>query len=241
LSFSREDVPVAVGVLVDNSGSMLNKGREVVAAAKTFIAASKPNDEIFVLHFNEILRLGLPADVPFTGDATLLGEALEKMQVTGKTSLYDAIHLGLEHLMTSKLTKKALVVISDGGDNISKLKFNDVVREADLSGALFYAIGIYDEMDGDADPGTLRRLAQNTGGEAYFPKSLKEASGLCEGIARDLRSQYMLSYAPAQNASSTTAYRRIEVKVKDPKGRKPIVRTRTGYFATPSAAQGEKQ
>jgi len=238
LSFSREDVPVAVGLLVDNSGSMVNKRAEAIAAAKNFVAASNPGDEIFVLHFNENLRFGLPTTVPFTGDRDLLGEAIDGFQLTGKTALYDAIHAGLEHLKTSKLTKKALFVISDGGDNASRSKFNDVVREADLSGALFYAIGIYDPMDGDADPGTLRRLAQSTGGEAYFPKDIKDASGLCENIARDLRSQYMLSYAPNGTGGG---YHKIEVKVKDSKGRRLIVRTRTGYYATGSAKEGEKK
>jgi VWFA-related protein len=110
------------------------------------------------------------------------------------------------------------------------------VREADLSGALFYAIGIYDAMDGDADPKTLRRLAESTGGEAYFPSKLKEASEVCATIARDLRSQYMLSYAP----NSTAGYHKIEVKVKDPKGRRLIVRTRTGYFSAGSADRKDK-
>ncbi len=240
LSFSRDDVPVAVGLLVDNSGSMLNKKSEAVAAAKDFVAASNPGDEIFVLHFNENLRFGLPPDVPFSGDRNVLGAAMDGIELTGKTALYDAIHEGLEHLKDSKLTKKALVVISDGGDNVSRRKFNDVVREADLSGALFYALGIYDAMDGDADPATLRRLAQNTGGEAYFPGNIKEASALCETIARDLRSQYMLSYAPTPNASGAVTYHKIEVKVKDPKGRRLIVRTRTGYFSS-SATPGRER
>jgi Ca-activated chloride channel homolog len=237
LSFSRDDVPVAVGVIVDNSGSMLNKRAEAIAAAKTFVQASNPADEIFVLHFNEELRFGLPLDVPFTGDRDLLGKALDSVVLTGKTALYDAIHQGLEHLKMSKLTKKALLVISDGGDNVSRSKFADVVREADLSGALFYAIGIYDAMDGDADPKTLRRLAESTGGEAYFPSKLKEASELCATIARDLRSQYMLSYAPN---STSGGYHKIEVKVKDPKGRRLIVRTRTGYFSSGSADRKDK-
>ena len=238
ISFSRDDVPVATGLLVDNSGSMMNKRSEVVVAAKTFVGASNPKDEIFVLHFNEQLRYGLPQDTPFTGDRLLLATALEGMNLDGKTALYDAIHEGLKHLKTSNLTKKALIVISDGGDNMSQRKSSDVVREADLSGGLFYAIGIYDPMDGDADPGVLRKLAQNTGGEAYFPKDLREVSGLCETIARDLRSQYMISYAP-KSKSTKSDYHRIEIKIKDPKHRKLIVRTRTGYYSSPPSTAGE--
>jgi Ca-activated chloride channel homolog len=239
LSFSREDEPVAIGLLVDNSQSMMNKRDHVVAAAKAFVRASHPNDEIFVLHFSEQLTYGLPSSTRFTGDRTLLEEALEKMRLEGRTALYDAIQEGLKNLTHSSLSKKALIVISDGGDNMSVHKASDVVREADLSGALFFAIGIYDPMDGDANPGVLRKLAQSTGGEAYFPKDLQEVKGLCETIARDLRSQYALSYAPAQSLSDSK-YHRIQVKVKDPKGRKLIVRTRTGYFSKGLQPEGPK-
>ena len=230
LSFSREDEPIAVGLLVDNSQSMMNKRNQVLVAAKTFVRASKPNDEIFVLHFNEQLTYGLPSSTRFTGDRGLLDAALDKMTLDGRTALYDAIHEGLQNLAHSKLSKKVILLISDGGDNMSVHKANDVVREADLSGALFFAIGIYDPMDGDADPGVIRKLAQATGGEAYFPKEILEVKDLCEGIARDLRNQYALSYAPPQSASGSN-YHRLQVKVKDPKGRKLVVRTRTGYYS----------
>jgi VWFA-related protein len=235
VSFSRDDVPVAIGLLVDNSQSMLNKRDQVVAAAKTFVRASNPDDQMFVLHFNEQLRYGLPQNVPFTGDRLLLNEALDSMRLDGRTALYDAIQQGLKHLHESKLTKRALILISDGGDNMSLAKEPDVVRQADLSGALFYAIAIYDPMDGDANPGALKKLAQATGGAAYFPGDLHEVEGLCESIARDLRSQYMLSYAPG--SSSSRAYRRIQVKVKDPKRRNLIVRTRTGYYSPESGGK----
>jgi VWFA-related protein len=230
ISFSRDDVPVAVGLLVDNSQSMMNKSAEVVAAAKAFVRASNAGDDMFVLHFNEKLTYGLPRNLPFTGDHAELDKALDSLRADGKTALYDAIREGLTHLQRSKLTKKALIVISDGGDNMSLHKEADVVKTAGLSGALFYGIGIYDPSDGDANPGVIRKLAQDTGGEAYFPKNVLEVTGLCQIIARDLRSQYMLSYSPA-NADYDGKYRRIEVKVKDPQHRKLIVRTRTGYYA----------
>ncbi len=239
-SFSRDDVPVAIGLLIDNSQSMMNKREEVVAAAKAFVRASKPNDEIFVLHFNEQLTYGLPQNVPFTGDVNLLDQALERAQLDGRTALYDAIHEGLKHLQTSRLTKRALIVVSDGGDNMSLHKAAEVVRDADLSGALFYGIGIYDPLDGDANPGVLRKLAESTGGEAYFPEGVGAVKSLCETIARDLRSQYMLSYAP-QDLEGKKDYHRVQVRVKDPKGRKLIVRTRTGYYATSPAAEGIKK
>lgn len=238
LSFSREDEPIAIGLLVDNSQSMMNKRNHVLAAAKTFVRASKPNDEIFVLHFNEQLTYGLPNTTRFTGDPALLEQALDKMNLDGKTALYDAIHEGLKNLEYSKLSKKVILLISDGGDNMSVHKADDVVREADLSGALFFAIGIYDPMDGDANPGIIRKLAKDTGGEAYFPKEILEVKDLCEGIARDLRNQYAFSYAPPDHESSK--YHRLQVKVKDPKGRKLIVRTRTGYFSKGTRAEDSK-
>jgi Ca-activated chloride channel family protein len=230
LSFNREDEPVAIALLIDNSQSMMNKRSQVVAAAKAFVRASKPNDEIFVLHFNEQLTYGLPSSMRFTDDRDLLDAALDKMRLDGRTALYDAIYEALKNLAHSDLSKKALLVVSDGGDNMSVHKANDVVREADLSGALFFGIGIYDPMDGDANPSVLRKLAQSTGGEAYFPKDLLEVQNLCETIARDLRNQYALSYAPPQNASGPR-YHRLQVKVKDPKGRKLIIRARTGYYS----------
>lgn len=236
LEFQREDVPVAIGLLVDNSGSMLTRRNEVVEAAKTFVRATNPEDEIFVLHFNERLSYGLPQDVPFTADRALLGEALDRMRLDGQTALYAAIAEGLSHLGKSNLTKKALIVISDGGDNVSKIKLDDVVKQADLSGASFYGIGIYDPDDGDADPKTLRNLANRTGGESFFPERLTDVRSLCERIALTMRNQYTLSYSPASVDTKPT-YHRIEVKVKDPKKRKLTVRTRTGYYTTPVTPQ----
>jgi VWFA-related protein len=227
---------VAIGLLVDNSRSMLTRRDEVVEAAKTFVRATNPQDEIFVLHFNEKLSYGLPRDVPFTADRALLGEALDRMQLDGRTALYAAIAEGLSHLAKSNLTKKALIVISDGGDNVSQIKLDEVVKQSDLSGASFYGIGIYDPDDGDADPKTLRNLANRTGGESFFPERLADVRSLCERIALTMRNQYTLSYSPP-SADTKPTYHRIEVKVKDPQKRKLTVRTRTGYYTTPLPPQ----
>jgi Ca-activated chloride channel homolog len=236
LEFMREDVPVAIGLLIDNSSSMLTKQDEVVAAANAFVRATNPEDQIFILHFNEQLSYGLPKDVPFTADRALLGAALDRIHLDGRTALYDAIAEGLSHLGESNLTKKALVVISDGGDNTSQVRLDDVVKRADLSGASFFGIGIYEPADGDADPKTLRNLANRTGGEAFFPEHLDTVRSLCERIASTLRNQYTLSYSPPSVDSKPT-YHRIEVKVKDPKQRKLTVRTRTGYYTNPIPSQ----
>lgn len=236
VSFLREDVPVAIGLLVDNSASMMNKRSQVVEAARTFVRATNPQDEIFILHFNEALLWGLSPEVAFTSNRQLLDQALDRMRLDGRTALYAAIAEGLKHLDKSALTKKALIVLSDGGDNMGPLKMNDVVKLADLSGASFYAIGIYDALDGDADPRVLRNLANRTGGEAYFPEQLDEVRSLCERIAATLRNQYALSYSPPAAGPS---YRKIEVKVKDPKRRRLTIRTRSGYYT--SGAQPDRQ
>jgi Ca-activated chloride channel homolog len=229
LQFSRDDVPVAVGLVIDNSQSMMNKGREVVSAAKAFVAASNPQDEMFVVHFNQKIIFGLPDGVSLSGDREELGRALNGLQADGKTALYDGIDVALQHLERSKLTKKALIVISDGGDNYSSHKVSDIVRTAGLSGAIFYAIGIYDPLDGDANPGALRRLASQTGGVAFFPEHIAEVFPLCESIARDLRNQYTLVYAPPARPGDTS-FHRIRVTVKDPQRRSLKVRARDGYF-----------
>jgi VWFA-related protein len=238
LSFLREDVPVAIGLLVDNSQSMMNKRTHVVEAAKAFVRATNPRDEMFILHFNEVILWGLAPEISFTDDRRLLDEALDRMAVIGRTALYAAIAEGLKHLNKSALTKKALIVLSDGGDNMGPLKMDDVVKLADLSGASFYAVGIYDPLDGDADPKVLRTLANRTGGEAYFPERVDDMRSLCEAIAATLRNQYALSYSPPSWTTGPT-YRKIELKVKDPKRRKLTVRTRTGYYTTGPIAQGQ--
>jgi Ca-activated chloride channel homolog len=239
LEFSRDDVPVAVGLVVDNSQSMMNKHQEVAAAAKAFIAASNPQDEMFVVHFNEKVVLGLPEDVPFSSDHGQLGRALDALQADGKTALYDGIHLALHHLERSTLTKKALIVISDGGDNASSRRMRDVVRASGLSGALFYAVGIYDALDGDANPGVLRRLANQTGGEAFFPERVSEISPLCESIARDLRNQYTLVYSPPARPGDID-FHKIRVTVKDPMSRSLKIRHRDGYYGEGVGIQQER-
>ena len=227
--FKREDVPASVGLIVDNSQSMMNKRDEIVAAAKAFIRTSNPRDEMFVVHFNDDVQFGLPPQVPFTSDHVALERALDRITTEGKTALYDAIFAGLRRLQQSNLTKKALVVISDGGDNASKRRFREVTNAAGVSGALFYAIGLYDPNDGDANPGNLRRLANETGGVSFFPQKVEEVAGLCESIARDLRNQYMLVYAPREEPEDAS-FHKVQVSVKDPKRRRLTVRTRTGYY-----------
>jgi len=226
--FSHDDIPVTAGILVDNSGSMGPKRNDVIAAAMAFARASNPQDQMFVVKFNDHVALGLPANMPFTDRKEQLQQALFGITAIGQTSLYDGIAAGLDHLKQGSRDKKVLILISDGGDNVSKHTLAQVLGMARQSTAIIYAIGIFDEQDGDQNPGVLRRFAKETGGEAFFPESYSDISPICQQIARDIRSQYTLTYVPAK-ASQDGRYRAIEVRADAPGRGRLSVRTRTGY------------
>jgi Ca-activated chloride channel homolog len=228
--FSHEDIPVTVGLVIDNSGSMTPKRADVIAAALAFARSSNPLDQMFVVKFNENVSFGLPANVPFTDQVVQLQVALSRIASTGETALYDAVVAALEHLKKGTRDKKVLIVISDGGDNASKHKLKEITELAGQPDAIIYTIGIFDEQDGDRNPGVLKRLAKDTGGEVFLPESLKEVGPICERIARDIRNQYTLAYIPTNRKRDGT-YRVIQVKASAPGRGRLSVRTRTGYFA----------
>jgi len=227
--FSHEDVPVAVGLVIDNSGSMGQKRADVIAAALSFAQSSNPQDQIFIVNFNEHVSYGLPPDIPFTGRMDQLRVALSSFKAIGETALYDAIASALDHLKQSKCDKKVLIVISDGGDNASAHSLVQVIEMTKHSNAGIYAVGIFDEQDGDQNPGVLRRFAKETGGEAFFPGSSKEISSICEKIARDIRNQYTLGYIPSIGGMDT-GYRVVNVRASAGEHGRLSVRTRNGYF-----------
>jgi VWFA-related protein len=236
--FSHDDIPVTAGILVDNSGSMRSKRDDVIAASLAFARSSNPQDQMFVVNFNDSVSFGLPAGTPFTDRKDQLQLALSKIQTIGQTSLYDGIAAALDHLRQSSTEKKVLILISDGGDNASKHTLTQVVAMAKQSTATIYAIGIFDEQDGDQNPSVLRRFAKETGGEAFFPESSKDIASICEGIARAIRNQYTLAYVPSI-ASQDGRYRVIEVRASAPGRGRLSVRTRTGYsvpITLPTAA-----
>jgi VWFA-related protein len=236
--FSHEDVPVTVGLVVDNSGSMGPKRADVIAAALSFARSSNPQDQMFVVNFNEHVSFGLPAEIPFTDRRDQLQLALSAIRTIGETALYDAIATALDHLKQGKCDKKVLIVISDGGDNASKHNLAQVIEMAKTSDAIIYAIGIFDEQDGDQNPGVLKRFAKETGGEAFFPESSKDIASICAGIARDIRNQYTLAYVPAISKLDGR-YRTVEVKANAPGHERLSVRTRTGYFVLSAPALSE--
>jgi VWFA-related protein len=208
--------------------------REVVEAAQTFVRASSPNDEMFVVNFNEKVSLGLPGGARFTNVPEELASAISKAPATGKTALYDAVTEAQDRLRTGSRDKKVLIVISDGGDNASLHSLAEVLKTAGESNTLVYTIGIFDDEDPDRNPAVLRRLAQTTGGEAFFPKKLTDVVAICESIARDIRSQYTLAYL-SSNPGIPGAWRSIRVAAQAASKGKLIVRTRSGYFAAGEA------
>jgi len=228
--YSHADIPVTVGLVLDNSGSMQPKRDEVIAAALAFARSSNSQDQMFVVNFNEYVSLGLPANMPFTDQTSQLQMALARFNANGETALYDALALALGHLKLGNRDKKVLIVVSDGGDNASKFKMGQIMTLAEKSDAIIYAIGIYTDEDPDKNPGALRQLSRATGGEAFFPETLPEVTPVCERIAHDIREQYTLAYSPA-NSKQDGAYRVIQVKASAPGHRRLSVLTRAGYYA----------
>ena len=229
--FSGDDSPVTVGLLVDSSGSMREGRERVIAAATAFAEASTANDEIFALAFNEHVRAAFPPSRPFTSDADVFRVALaEAMGAQGRTAMYDAISNGLSYVAKGHHPRRVLVVVGDGGDNASTTTFEQVLREAQASNAAIYTVGIIDPLEREANPGLLKRLAQATGGESFFPRRVDDVDGVLQEIARDIRNSYTLGYV-SSNSARDGQFRRIRVVVTDPDRRSLRVRARDGYRA----------
>src|ERR1700678_1620811 len=237
--FSHDDVPVTVGLVVDNSGSMTSKRQDVIAAAMAFARSSNPRDQMFVVNFNEKVSFGLPTNTAFTDQPAQLQVALSRVAANGETALYDAVAAALEHLKMGDRDKKVLVIVSDGGDNTSRHKLAEITAMVAKSNAIIYTIGIFDDQDPDRNPGVLKRLAKETGGESFLPESLSDVTPICERIARDIRNQYTIAYAPTNKKHDGT-YRVILVRASPPDHRRFSVRPRTGYVA-PSLSQPSSQ
>ncbi len=233
--FSHADIPVTVGLVIDNSGSMRPKRHDVIAAALAFARSSNSQDQMFVVNFNERVSFGLPGAIPFTDQVTQLEVALSRIDADGQTALYDAVATALDHLKKGNRDKKVLIIISDGGDNASKHTLAQIMAMARQSDAIIYTIGIFDEQDEDRNPHVLKELAKDTGGEAFLPESLKDLAPVCERIAHDIRNQYTLAYVPTNRKRDGT-YRAIQVKASGQGRGRLSVRTRAGYFAPPALA-----
>jgi Ca-activated chloride channel homolog len=226
--FEVGDAPVTVGLVVDHSRSMGSKLPKVAAAVNSFAHTSNLQDEMFIVDFNDDVSIELMKGKAFTSDPKELEEALGAVAARGRTALYDAISEGLHHLQYGHWQKKALIVISDGGDNASRLKYSQVLAAARQSQALIYSIALVGSDNVEENPGLLRRLCKDTGGIAYFPREGESVESVSKEIARDLREQYTLGYIP-QGMKRTDDFRKIEVRVTAPGHGKLHVRTRQGY------------
>lgn len=232
--FSPEEVPASVGLLIDNSNSMQPSRDRVIASAVEFAKHSHPQDELFVLTFNDMVqRAWGPLVIADTEPAQFQSAMSKAIVARGMTAIYDGIVGGLSQLEHAKHTRQVLIVVSDGGDNASHAKLEDVIKDVHESDATVYTVALVDPLMPDgSNPGLLRRLAQSTGGEFYFPRRVEDVSRAFERIAKDIRSAYTIAYIPTKNGDSAGGRRRRSVKVyvHAPDGRMLNVRARDGYF-----------
>jgi Ca-activated chloride channel family protein len=207
---------------------MRTKRNDVNVAANTFIDASNPKDQIFVLDFNDKVLPGLPDDVPFTDSIDLLRLALSKHRTEGKTVLYDAVEAGLQHLQSAQREKKTLVVVSDGGDNASRHNLAQAMRAIEDSQATIYTVGIADPDDPDRNPGVLQRIAGVSGGESFQLDRYEDIVPTLKKIAVDIRKRYTIGYVP-DRGNTKVGLRKIRVTASAPDHGRLIVRTRSSY------------
>jgi Ca-activated chloride channel family protein len=226
-AFHRDDIPVALGIVIDNSGSMREKRDKVNQAVLNLIRASNSRDETFVVNFSQDSYL----DQDFTSNIGLLQQALQKVSTKGSTALYDAIVASAIHLKNdNRVERRILLVVTDGRDNASQQTLAEAMRHLQgENGPTLYAIGLLGDELQQSDSGALMSLAKVTGGAAFFPKSLNEVDDIARTVARDIHSQYTIAYKPT-NHSHAAKYRVIEVKAQAPGYRSLTVRTRTGYY-----------
>jgi Ca-activated chloride channel family protein len=223
--FSRDDVPVSLGLLIDNSGSMRTLRSKVETAALSLARASNPLDEIFVLNFADTPHI----DVPFTGDPHVLEAGIARIDSIGGTAIRDAIGEAEIYLRRASRDRKALVIITDGNDNASAASVAQIVREAEQREILIFGIGLFrDENSASKARDELDALTERTGGAAYYPADVEHVTGAALEIARQIRSQYTLAYVPA-NQTLDGSFRRIKVEVAG--ADRLTAKTREGYWA----------
>jgi Ca-activated chloride channel homolog len=227
ISFAREDVPVAMGIVIDNSGSMREKRDKVNKAALNLVRSSNPQDQVFVVNFNDEYYL----DQPFTSNINLLKEALEKVEARGGTALYDAIVASAEYMKrNARLQKKVIFVVTDGEDNASRETLEETVRRLQIeNGPAVYAIGLLGEERARRARRALETIAQKTGGIAFLPRTTDEVDEISRNIAHDIRSQFAIGYKPT-TPKDAGGYRIVRVDARAKGYSKLTVRTRTGYY-----------
>jgi Ca-activated chloride channel homolog len=240
--FKREDIPVSMGLVIDNSGSMRDKRPRVNEAALTLVQNSNPQDEAFVVNFNDDFYLDLDKD--FSSSIPELKEALERIDSRGSTALYDAIIGSLDHLKKGVKEKKVLLIVTDGEDNTSRNSLEKTLREIQKTSTVIYTIGLLgqeNKRSAKTAKKALSEIAQASGGLAFFPENVDDVRVICEQVAHDIRHQYTLAYYPSNGAKDGT-FRTVRVEVIPPRGQgKLVARTRNGYYApTASSAVSGK-
>ncbi len=226
-SFRREDIPVAVGIVIDNSGSMRDKRPAVNQAALNFVRSSNPQDEVFIVNFNDEYYL----DQDFTGQIPKLKDALERIESRGGTALYDAVVASAEHLKkNARLDKKVLLVVTDGEDNASRESLEQAIRRLQSqNGPTVYTIGLLGGEKQRRARRALTEMAEQTGGVSFFPKDLGEVDRITQEVAHDIRNQYTIGYKPTR-PQNQGGYRTIKVDARAPGYKHLMVRTRSGYY-----------
>jgi Ca-activated chloride channel family protein len=244
--FHNQDAPVTIGLLIDSSRSMGPNRELVIAAAMEFAKAMNPQDEFFVLGFNEDLHVPLPSGEPFTHHEPTLRVALvQAIKAEGQTAIYNAVDAGLEHVNKGAFERQVLVVLSDGGDNASRITREDVLATAQGSNAVIYSIALVDPLDRDADPKFLSDLSRMTGGLAFRPQNAREVAHIFQRIAIDIRNMYTLGYVPSASRESmkplgrSGRLREVAVEVRSADGQKLAVRTRRAYLAGVDEVQSD--
>jgi Ca-activated chloride channel family protein len=231
--FRGGDVPLTVGLIVDHSQSMRPKRAAAHAALEAFARSGREDDELFVVGFNNRAELrSFPGGRAFTSDPAELAAVLDEATPGGTTALYDAVAMGLRQLPAGRSDRKALIVVTDGGDNASQLKYHEVRDLARASQAVIYGIGLTGAEVQEENPDNLKRLCKDSGGLAYFPEAAADVERMMMDIARDLRTQYTIGFTPAPSRSGQT-FRKVKVTVVSPSGDKLRARTRAGYSVRP--------
>ena len=236
-SFDQEDVPVTMGIILDLSGSMRSKLIQVQNAASSFIRASNPQDQVFLIGFTEEVELLQD----FTSDIDEINDALENTYAMGGTALYDAIYLGVQKAHEGSRAKKAVVVISDGEDLDSYYKLDELIAKVQESDVQAFCIGFIDESDEkslfpflkskkEKVKDVLKQISEETGGKAFFPDTLTDIHSIVSEIAKELRNQYSIGYTSSNTAHDGT-FRRVKIKLVGDKVDNNHLRYRRGYFA----------
>jgi VWFA-related protein len=232
--FRREDVPISLGIIVDNSGSMREKRQRVEAASLDLVRASNRQDEVFIVNFNDDAFL----DVPMTNDIKKMEEGIARIDSRGGTAMRDAISMSMDYLRKeAHRQKKVLLVITDGNDNASNMSLEKLVGRAQANEVLVYSIGLLNEeerREARLAKRALDAIARESGGVAFYPKSASEVDAIALQVAHEIRNQYTIAYSPTVQEMDGS-FRQIKVTVNGPGH--PVVRTRTGYYATPDSGK----